>query len=101
EADRARQKELQEKLTRATQTEQYRNIVQEYVRLNQAPAEETPAARKDRLARLAGLQKELTAIYEPLRPIQQELMRFQPSYRYQGNVFLFQRRPPEAAATER
>src|SRR5262245_758008 len=74
----------------------YVPLVQEQFKLQKPTPGESDEARAEREKRLRELAKQLQPIQEKLTEVQKELQRFAPEFRYQGNVWLFLRRPPEA-----
>jgi hypothetical protein len=99
DADRKAQQEAQEKLQAVFMDKEYIALVQEQVKLLQPPPDETAEARATRAKRLRELEKSLLPIQQKIAAAQKEVQRFFPEYHYQGNVWLFLRRPPEAKSS--
>jgi len=96
--DRKAQKEAQEK--QQAIFKDYIPLIQEQAKLQdqakKAGPDETAEARDKREKQLRDLAKRLQPLQEQLAQAQKELRLFQPQFHYQGNVWLFLRRAPEA-----
>lgn len=95
EKDRAEQAKAEKQV--ASLVEEYGRLDQELKELQKPAANETPAARGDREKKLKAVQERAQKLLEEITQVQQTLQKFRPKYEYQGNVWLFERKPAPAS----
>jgi len=92
EEDKEKQKIVEKKFQEIVGT--YAPLAQKIEKLQEPAADESAEAKGKREKDLAVLNKQLEPIEKELQKAGKEMQRFQPPYHYQGNVWLFLRRPP-------
>jgi hypothetical protein len=92
EEDKKKEKEVQEKLNKFNQEMQ--PIYSEYGKLSQVPKDETQEAAAERQKKLKEVEAKMQERSKEMMPLYQAMQKFQPTYTYRGNVWVFERTPP-------
>jgi hypothetical protein len=96
DADKAVEKEANAK--QAEIWPKYREAVTKFQALQKAPPGETAEAKKERLKKAEELKSQIDERQKEMNAALEPLLKFQRPYSFHGNVWLFLRKPPEAAA---